>query len=497
MATSQTSQESQQLRQFLLHDSIGQTDEQLVAAFIERRDEAAFAALVKRHGPLVWGVCRRTLEQHDAEDAFQATFLVLCSKAASIKRREMLASWLYGVAHQTALQARRTAARRRAREKQVVHMPEPAVVEQELWNDLQPLLDQELSRLPDKYQVVILLCNMEGKSRKEVARQLALPEGTVASRLARGQVILAKRLARHGFAWSVVTLAAALSQKTASASAPVSVVSVTIKAAGLLAAGQMASIPTGAVSASVAALTHGVLKAMVRTKLKTTAILVLGCTLVAMVAGALAHQVLADKPSATEQDKKPDLPQAEAPKADNGEQRATRLAQAAHAQAAAIDKLPRFSYRVHYRHGIVDSMREVDVSLDQCQKALTAPVLDKDWFGWYETSFSWDEKRFLAETAPLDANLVYDAHFWTAAEGWERGEAKDKSSINFVRLDGPANLWKHLHVFDYSYLRLTPHRFWWGQMVHVDQTMSVFPPAKSTWTALGVEKIRRRNVRGR
>src|SRR3954470_19862253 len=102
-------------------------DGELLGCFVERRDETALAALVKRHGPMVWGVCRRLLGHHDAEDAFQATFLVLARKAASVVPREAVGSWLYGVAHRTALQARRAAARRRAKEVQVEEMPEPAV----------------------------------------------------------------------------------------------------------------------------------------------------------------------------------------------------------------------------------------------------------------------------------------------------------------------------------------------------------------------------------
>src|SRR5262249_40853037 len=148
--------------------------------FLERRDEAALAALVKRHGPMVWGVCRRLLSHHDAEDAFQATFLVLVRKAASVVPRRMVGNWLYGVAHHTALQARRTAARRKARERQVTEMPEPAVTDQDLWRDLRPLLDEALSRLPDKYRAVIVLCDLEGKTRRETAGQLGVPEGTVA-----------------------------------------------------------------------------------------------------------------------------------------------------------------------------------------------------------------------------------------------------------------------------------------------------------------------------
>src|SRR5262249_31939270 len=154
-------------------------------------------------GPMVWGVCLRVLrDYHDAEDAFQATFLVLVRRAASIASPKLLANWLYGVAHQTALKARATAAKRKVRERQVTEMPEPAVTEPDLWSDLQPLLDQELSRLPTKYRVAIVLCNLEGKTRKDAARQLGVPEGTLAARLARGRSLLANRLARYGLAVS-------------------------------------------------------------------------------------------------------------------------------------------------------------------------------------------------------------------------------------------------------------------------------------------------------
>src|SRR5579864_9247508 len=145
-----------QLRRAALAGGVaGLTDGQLLDRFVKRRDEAALAALVQRHGPMVWGVCRRVLSNfHDAEDAFQATFLVLVRRAASIAAPELLANWLYGVAHQTALKARATSIKRKGRERQVTEMPEPAVVERERWNDVQPLLDQELSRLPDIYRAV-------------------------------------------------------------------------------------------------------------------------------------------------------------------------------------------------------------------------------------------------------------------------------------------------------------------------------------------------------
>src|SRR5436305_1502875 len=142
-------------------------DGELVDGFVARRDGAAFEALVRRHGPMVLGVCRRVLgHAHDAEDAFQATFLVLVRKAASVRPREQLANWLYGVAYHTALKARAAAARRRAREKRAGAMSRRTTLPEDRWSDLQPVLDEELARLPDKYRVPVVLCDLEGKTRK-------------------------------------------------------------------------------------------------------------------------------------------------------------------------------------------------------------------------------------------------------------------------------------------------------------------------------------------
>jgi RNA polymerase sigma factor (sigma-70 family) len=286
MANRKTSQVIQHLRRaVLLRDGAGMTDGQLLDCFLSQRDDAAFAALVRRHGPMVWGVCRRVLPNyHDAEDAFQATFLVLVRKAATVEPREMVANWLYGVAYQTALKARSVAARRKERERQVVEMPEPAVEEQEVWHDLHPLLDQELSRLPDKYRVPIVLCDLEGKTRKEAARQLGWPEGTVAGRLATARKMLARRLTQRGITLSGGMLAVLFSQKVASAGVPTSVASSTIKAASLLGAGQAAA--TGVISAKVATLTEGVLKTMFLNKLKTVVMLLL------VLAGVLGGTLL-------------------------------------------------------------------------------------------------------------------------------------------------------------------------------------------------------------
>jgi RNA polymerase sigma factor (sigma-70 family) len=303
MATKQLRGVIQTLRRATLPaEEAGLTDGQLLERYVRSREEAAFAALVQRHGPMVWGVCRRLLgSPQDAEDAFQATFLVLVRKAAAVVPRDMVANWLYGVAQQTALKARATTARRRAREKQVTAMPEPVLQPQALWDDLQPLLDQELGRLPDKYRALIVLCDLEGKTRKEAAQHFHVPEGTVASRLATARAMLARRLARSGLAVSSAALAALLAQNAASAGVPASVASITIKAASLFAAGPAAA--PGVLSATAVALANGVLKTMLLTKLKTATAILMMAALLGTGAAALTQQVLADRPAAPSQEK--------------------------------------------------------------------------------------------------------------------------------------------------------------------------------------------------
>src|SRR5439155_17706815 len=171
----------QTLRSTTPPDEASVSDGQLLGQFMEHQDEYAFAALVRRHSPMVWGVCRRIVAHHqDAEDAFQATFLVLARKAITIRPRGMVANWLFGVAQRTALKAKTMAAKRSAREKQVTTMPEPEAAGQGSWENLESLIDQELASLPDKYRIVIVLCDLEGKKGKDVARRFKIPEGTVA-----------------------------------------------------------------------------------------------------------------------------------------------------------------------------------------------------------------------------------------------------------------------------------------------------------------------------
>ncbi len=260
-------------------------DADLMESFLNFKDETAFRTLVLRHGPMVLAVCRRLLRNHhDIEDAFQATFLVLVRNAALVKPREMVAGWLHGVAYNTALKARAIAARRHMREQQVRELPQHQAAEQdqELWLDLQPVLDQELARLPEKYRLPIVLCHLEGKSIQEATHQLKWPQGTLAGRLARGRALLASRLSRHGLRVSAGSLAAVLAQNAGFAAVSSSLVHATIEAATVVAAGK--AIP-GAISSQVAILMNGGLKSMFLTKLKMITVVLFTLSLIGVGVG--------------------------------------------------------------------------------------------------------------------------------------------------------------------------------------------------------------------
>jgi RNA polymerase sigma factor (sigma-70 family) len=250
------------------------SDGGLLEQFAAQQEEATFETLVWRHGSMVWGVCRRVLRNHhDAEDAFQATFLVLARKGHSIAHRELIANWLYGVAYQTALKARSTRAKRRIREGQTTNMPEPEAVSLAMLDDRTELLDRELSRLPEKFRIPIVLCELEGKSHREAAEQLGWPIGTVSGRLSRAKAMLARRLSRQGVSLAAGSLAVLMAQDAASASMPTNLIASTAHAASLVMAGQAAT--AGAVSAKVSALTKGSLKAMSLGKVKRVTLVLL------------------------------------------------------------------------------------------------------------------------------------------------------------------------------------------------------------------------------
>jgi RNA polymerase sigma factor (sigma-70 family) len=267
-------------------ETAGQPDGDLLARYVQDGDEAAFEALVHRHGPMVLGVCRRVLHNlHDAEDAYQATFLVLVRKAATLRSPATLGNWLYGVAHRTALHAREAESTRRAKEEQV--QPTEAAAE-DPWADLRPLLDQELERLPTKFRTVLILCDLEGRTRKETAALLGVPEGTVASRLAQARALLTNRLSRRGLALAVAALAGGLSPQTAAACVPATLFVTTIQAARALTADQA----VGVISAAVLTLTEGVLKTMLLTKLESMTIVLTILGLITAGAGGLAFRAL-------------------------------------------------------------------------------------------------------------------------------------------------------------------------------------------------------------
>jgi RNA polymerase sigma factor (sigma-70 family) len=288
MATNVLNRVVRHLRQGAMQQAAaGMRDGELLEAYISRKDEGAFEALLRRHGAMVLGVCQRILRNNaDAEDAFQATFLVLVRKARSIRSRGAIANWLYGVAHHTALKARIMNRRRRSKELAAGTVSRPQVAE-EIRQQVQALLDSELAALRDIYRIPIVLCDLEGKTIKEAAAHLGWPQGTVATRLRRGRCLLARRLSRHGLPLSGAALLGTLSAGVGHAAVPPALLGATLRAAGMLGAGQ--ALRVAGVSTQVATLTEGVMKAMLLSKLKSTTALVLIMALLGMGAAGISR----------------------------------------------------------------------------------------------------------------------------------------------------------------------------------------------------------------
>lgn len=263
----------------------GPSDRQLLRDFVTHHDQRAFRAIVARHGPMVFAVCRRVLkDRHEAEDAFQATFLVLVRKCKAIAKPELLGNWLYGVAYRAALKARARAVNQRANGKQVIDMPAREDTRDVAQQETYAVLDQELNRLPQKYRAPLVLCYLEGKTHEQAAELLGCPLGSMSRHVAKGRELLRARLKRRGVTLSAALLVALLSQG-ARAGPPAALVESTVHGAVLMASGKVA-LPD-LTTASVAELAEEVLAGMFFTRWKSL-VLLLSLVLALGVTGNVA-----------------------------------------------------------------------------------------------------------------------------------------------------------------------------------------------------------------
>lgn len=295
MAKSQLATVFRHIRKIIgLSDGEQLPDGELLERFVDRRDETAFGLLVQRYGAMVLGVCRRILhDPNDADDAFQATFLVLVRRAASLERCSPLGSWLYGVAYRVALRARADAARRRERERQTeVMSPADRLDEVEL-REVRAVLDEELQRLPEKYRAPLVLCCLIGKTNEEAARELGCPPGSMWWRLERARELLRQRLMRRGVELSAAALATLLTEQT-QAAVSAQLAGAALESASLLLAGQ-AAVTAG--QAQVFTLAEGVARTMFLNKIsKLAAAALLLVSLASVALGTVTYQILASAP---------------------------------------------------------------------------------------------------------------------------------------------------------------------------------------------------------
>jgi RNA polymerase sigma factor (sigma-70 family) len=271
-------------------------DHQLLERFAANRDEASFAALLRRHGPMVLSVCQSVLHNlHDAEDVFQAAFLILARKAGSIQRREAVSSWLNRVAYHLAVKARASAIRRIDHEKKAAVTPSAEPLLDMSLRELQSIVHEEIQRLPEQYRAPVLLCGLEERSLEEAARLLGWSKGCVKGRLQRGREQLRTRLRRRGVELSAGLLAIALATSSMSAQISATLTASTLRAALQIAAG--GELAAGVISANVAALARGAMPPMFVSKLKIVTFVVLAFGVSAAGLGALAHRENTTQPA--------------------------------------------------------------------------------------------------------------------------------------------------------------------------------------------------------
>jgi RNA polymerase sigma factor (sigma-70 family) len=255
------------------HGSRESSDAQLLTQFVTQHDEGAFEALVRRHGPMVYGVCRRMLfDANDIEDAFQATFLVLVRKAGSLSRPDSLAGWLHGVASRIAGKARQDRLKRLPGNLDNDPPAKEETMDEVLHRELSAALDEEIARLPTPYQMPFVLCHLAGRSNEEAAVELGCPTGTIYSRLARARKILEERLSRRGLSTAGGILAGALATTAAPAAVPIALLQRTVSSGTLLAAGT--TLGTGLASTQTLSFVEATLQAMFISKVKSIACVV-------------------------------------------------------------------------------------------------------------------------------------------------------------------------------------------------------------------------------
>jgi RNA polymerase sigma factor (sigma-70 family) len=272
------------------------SNSQLLLAFAAGHDQSAFTVLVQRHGPMVLRVCRHVLHHlQDAEDAFQATFLVLARQAASIRKPEAVASWLHGVALRIARNAKKAADRRRKHEEQAQTMSQQSRSSDLAWGEVQAVLDEEIQRLPSKYRTVFVLCCLESKSRAETAQQLGLKEGTVSSRLALARKWLHQRLAKRGITLTAVLGAAALTDQVTLATVPALLLKTTVPICCQYA--WSPATAAGLISAEVMALVKSATGAWLALQSKTTIWFLLVVGVLMAGSGTLFYRVLVQPPA--------------------------------------------------------------------------------------------------------------------------------------------------------------------------------------------------------
>jgi RNA polymerase sigma factor (sigma-70 family) len=400
---------------------VGQwSDRQLLDEFATRGDETAFAELVARHGPMVLRVCRRVLHhEQDVEDAFQAVFLVLARNVRSIHKREALAGWLHGVAHRTAMKARRSAARRQNHEAQL-RLRTNLCTSSPTWDEVQTVLNEEIGQLPEAFRSAFVLCVLEGKSGAEAAIELGCKEGTVKSRVNRARQVLRRRLAGRSIQLTALLAALSVAESAARASVSATLAQSTIRLGLLVAAGESAA---GRIPSHVAALAAGVTRAMFLSKTKVITALLLVAGLLIAGAGALARQT---PPAGSDKaEAKAEKPKSAGAKEDR--------------KAEVTDEVPIAGQIVDLEGkpvaGATLRVKEIWVARSGDLEAWLKAIRDKK-----ERSPD-SELQYLKKTALAESPKVT-----TDAEGRFRLKGIARDRLVIVRLDGPTIVTQHLRI---------------------------------------------------